>query len=74
MKTLDLHGIRHHQVDEITRSFLNFIDLPCQIITGNSTHMKAIVKNIVKEYDWFCYEKDNYNYGTLIIIERGGYK
>ncbi len=70
METLDLHGVRHHKVDEVTRAFLNFIDLPCQIITGNSEQMKQIVKNVVKEYDWFCYEKDSYNYGTLVITEK----
>ena len=69
METLDLHGIRHHQVDEITRSFLNFINLPCQIVTGNSEQMKAIVKNVVREYEWFCYEKDSYNHGTLVVVE-----
>ena len=69
MSTLDLHGTRHHQVDEITRSFLNFIDLPCQIITGNSEQMKTIVKNVVREYEWFCCEKDSYNQGTLIVTE-----
>ena len=70
METLDLHGTRHHQVDEITRSFLNFTELPCQIITGNSEQMKTIVKDVVREYKWFCYEKDSYNHGTLIITER----
>ena len=70
METLDLHGVRHHQVDEVVRSFLNFIDLPCQVVTGNSYQMKQIVKNIVKEYEWFCYERDSYNYGTLVIVER----
>ena len=69
METLDLHGVRHHQADEIVRSFLNFIELPCQIITGNSQQMKSIVKNVVNQYEWFCYEKDSYNYGTLVITE-----
>ena len=70
METLDLHGVKHHNADEITRSFLNFIERPCEIITGNSEQMKQIVKNVVKEYDWFCYEKDSYNYGTLVIMEK----
>ncbi len=69
METLDLHGIRHQEADEIVRSFLNFMELPCQIITGNSVQMKNIVKKIVDEYQWFCYEKDSYNYGTLVIVE-----
>ena len=70
METLDLHGVKHSQVDEVTRSFLNFIELPCQIVTGNSAKMKDIVCTVVQEYEWFCYEKDSYNYGTLIIVEK----
>ena len=70
MKTLDLHGVRHQEAAEKTRRFLNYIDLPCQIITGNSEAMRNIVRNIVKEYEWFCYEKDSYNYGTLVVIEK----
>ena len=70
MKTLDLHGIKHSKADEITRFFLNFVELPCQIITGNSPKMKQIVKNVISEYEWFCYEKDSYNCGTLIVVER----
>lgn len=70
MKTLDLHGMRHKDVDETVRRFLNFAELPCQIITGNSAEMRALVKKVVKEYQWFCCEKDSYNYGTLIIMEK----
>ena len=71
MEILDLHGVKHHQADEVVRSFLNFIELPCQIITGNSLTMKNIVKRVVEEYGWICYERDSYNYGSLIVIERG---
>ena len=70
MEVLDLHGVKHEMADDIVRSFLNFIDLPCEIITGNSPHMKEIVTKVVKEYEWFCHEKNSYNYGSLIIVER----
>ena len=70
METLDLHGVRHHQADEVVRSFLNFIDLPCEIVNGNSARMKNIVKRVIQEYEWFCYEKDSYNYGTLVVVEK----
>ncbi len=70
METLDLHGVRHSKAEDRLRVFLNFVELPCQIITGNSPKMKSIVKKIVKEYSWICYEKDCYNYGTLIVNER----
>ena len=70
MKTLDLHGIKHHQADETIRRFLNFAELPCEIITGNSEEMRKIVIDVVNEYEWFCYEKNSYNYGTLTIVEK----
>ena len=70
MPTLDLHGIRHKEADNEIRVFLNFVQLPCQIITGNSAEMRAMVKVVVQEYNWFCYEKDSYNCGILIIVER----
>ena len=69
MQILDLHGVQHRFVDESTRRFFNFVSLPCEVITGNSPKMKKIVKNIVKQYGWFCYEKDSYNYGSLIVVE-----
>ena len=69
MQTLDLHGTKHQEADEKVRRFLNFAQLPCYIITGNSKEMKQIVKSIVKEYNWYCHEKDSYNYGTLVIKE-----
>ena len=70
MQSLDLHGTRHQKAEEKIRKFLNFADLPCQIITGNSPEMKKIVRFVTEEYGWQSYEKDSYNYGTLIIIER----
>jgi len=70
MEKLDLHGVRHSAADEKIRIFLNFVELPCQIITGNSREMKNIVEKLVREYGWHCYEKSTYNYGTLTVSER----
>tara|TARA_Y100000114_G_C11748834_1_gene323110 strand:- start:684 stop:899 length:216 start_codon:yes stop_codon:yes gene_type:complete len=70
MQSLDLHGTKHQNADEKIRRFLNFAELPCQIITGNSSDMKNIVRSVVEEYEWTCYEKDSYNYGTLIVAEK----
>jgi len=70
MKTLDLHGIKHNKANEKVRMFLNFVNLPCEIVTGNSPEMKKIVKSVVSEYGWSCHEKDSYNYGTLIVTEK----
>ena len=65
-RTLDLHGVRHAEAEERVRVFLNFVELPCKIITGDSEKMADIVKKIVKTYAWKCYN-DPYNTGILII-------
>ena len=70
MQTLDLHGIKHNKADDLVRSFLNFVNLPCEIITGNSPEMKKIVLQVVSQYEWHCTEKDHYNFGTLIVTEK----
>jgi hypothetical protein len=68
--TLDLHGIKHVNVEGVLRDFLNFADLPCTVVTGNSSEMKHIVKCVVQEYGWHCYEKNTYNFGALTIVEK----
>jgi len=72
METLDLHGKRHNAADEAVRKFLNFAELPCEIVTGNSEEMKEIVKRVVKEYGWHCHEQSAHNQGALTILEREG--
>ena len=68
-RSLDLHGVLHSDVDNRLRKFLNFVELPCRIITGNSEKMKEIVKNTVKDYDWVCYS-DDINTGVLVVREK----
>jgi hypothetical protein len=70
MRTLDLHGVKHEHVDEKVRKFLNFVELPCNIITGKSPEMKKIVEDIVIEYEWSFHEKDSWNTGTLVVTEK----
>ena len=70
MRTLDLHGVKHEDVDEKVRKFLNFVELPCNIITGKSPEMKKIVEDIVIEYEWSFHEKDSWNTGTLVVTEK----
>lgn len=69
MRNLDLHGVRHEKADDKIRKFLNFVELPCRIVTGNSDTMKKFVEAIVLEYGWHCHEESAANPGTLIVIE-----
>jgi len=43
-KTLNLHGIRHYDVDRFVENFLLMNELPLTIITGNSDTMKKMVE------------------------------
>ena len=55
MEELDLHGIKHHQVDRLVENFIFLKEPPMRIITGNSTAMQALVLDVIKrnkfEYD-----------------------
>ena len=69
MKTLDLHNTRHCDVEEKISRFLNWAEVPCRIITGNSDRMKKITKKILKRYDLACYNENDYNHGSYIVVD-----
>lgn len=53
MPTLDLHGLRHHEVaNEVTRFLEDHLDsgLFLEIITGNSEHMLQESVKIIRQY------------------------
>tara|TARA_B100000700_G_scaffold323061_1_gene426028 strand:+ start:130 stop:570 length:441 start_codon:yes stop_codon:yes gene_type:complete len=70
MRTLDLHKVRHQDVSEKVRKFLNFVELPCTIVTGKSSKMKEIVKEVVKEYGWSISPLGSDLDGAYVIIEK----
>ncbi len=44
-KELDLHGVKHYDVDRLVENFVLLNEPPLTIITGNSQQMKQIVIN-----------------------------
>ena len=52
MKSLDLHNTKHENAFNIIENFIikNYHNFPIEIITGNSTDMQKILKNIIKEH------------------------
>lgn len=50
---LDLHGIRHHDVDRLVENFIfmNQSLLPLKIICGNSQVMIDLVLGVVKKHN-----------------------
>ena len=67
-RSLDLHGVKHDSVDEKVRKFLNFVELPCKIITGDSDEMIKLVSKIVGEYNWQI-SRTLDNPGCLLVDE-----
>jgi len=68
MKTLDLHGLRHWEVEEALHIFINeHWGLEMRIITGNSAYMKSIVCEVLIFYK-LDFTLDNlYNMGYIIV-------
>ena len=60
---------KHEDANEKVRKFLNFVELPCNIITGKSPEMKKIVEDIVIEYGWQCRHPDGFNLGAFVVTE-----
>jgi len=70
MKTIDLHGVRHNDVqrklDVFFWEMIQKNQSEVRIITGWSDKMKNIVKTICDDYD-FITEEEIFNKGSLII-------
>ena len=66
MKSLDLHGIKHRDVEDLVNSFIgrHFNMLPIEIITGNSVDMQNIVRNIVQSYKLKMESSNYFNLGS----------
>ena len=69
MISLDLHGIKHRDVEELVDSFIGryFNMLPIEIITGNSADMQEIVRGIVQSYKLKMDPTNHINLGSYII-------
>ena len=59
--TLDLHGIRHDDVDRLVENFVLLEEPPLTIICGNSDKMIKLVKNVLERYDKINWESWNHN-------------
>ena len=53
-KTLDLHGVKHVDVERLVENFVLLNEPPLTIITGNSQRMQEIVINklVVKKVNF----------------------
>ena len=70
MKALDLHGVRHHKVKDIVENFILLNETPLKIITGNSTTMKSLVKEVLETHGFYYFPEHFSNFGAYIIQDK----
>ena len=51
MKTLDLHGIRHEEVERLLENFILLNNPPLTVITGNSDYMRETLIQFCIKHD-----------------------
>ena len=66
MNQLDLHGIRHSDVDRVVENFVLLNELPMRIITGNSDRMLELV---IKVLDRHNIEYERFKPGQITILK-----
>tara|TARA_R110002020_G_scaffold54459_4_gene151892 strand:+ start:936 stop:1193 length:258 start_codon:yes stop_codon:yes gene_type:complete len=69
VETLDLHGVRHEDAEYKIHKFIYRVALPCKIITGHSTAMKKIVREVLEEYALHSHYENYVNNGCLVVTD-----
>ena len=64
---LDLHGVRHHEVDLLVENFVysHQDECPLTIICGNSLRMIELVEEVLNRID--CSEVGRERYGLIVV-------
>ena len=66
IKELDLHGVRHHEVDRLVENFVLLEEKPMRIITGNSDEMRRLVINVLERHHMNYW---SFKQGQLTILK-----
>jgi hypothetical protein len=65
-KELDLHGVKHEDVEHLVENFVLLNKVPLNIITGNSDIMRDIVERV-------CFEQgldyERWDWGIIKILK-----
>ena len=72
MKTLDLHGVRHEDVERLLENFILLNEAPLKVITGNSNYMRYALENFCSKHG-IPYERWA-NWGEYTILSGNGDK
>ena len=71
MEKLDLHGVRHHEVDLMVENFifLNQHDIPLTIICGSSSKMVELVKVVLDRAGSDYFEGKGFDFGRITVLK-----
>ena len=71
MEKLDLHGVRHHEVDVMVENFifLNQQEIPLTIICGDSSKMIELVKTVLDRTGTEFLEGKGLDFGRITVIK-----
>ena len=70
MKVVNLHNVRHSEVENVLTDILNRGIPPFKIITGNSKIMRDLVIALLQKYDLAYHNEHFTNYGCLVVTEK----
>ena len=65
-KKLDLHGVKHEDVERLLENFIFLNNPPLTIITGNSDYMRTMLEKFCSKHK-ISYERWA-NWGEYIIL------
>jgi hypothetical protein len=66
MNELDLHGLKHIEVEDEVENFILVNEPPFKIITGKSDEMRRMVKKLLDYYE-YNYYIPAHNAGEIIV-------
>ena len=71
MEKLDLHGVRHHEVDLRVENFifLNQHDIPLTIICGSGSKMVELVKVVLDRAGSNYLEGKGFDFGRITVLK-----
>ena len=64
-KRLDLHGVKHEDVDRLVENFVLMNNSPLRIITGNSEKMMLMTLDVLNRHD-FLWERWTNSYVVVL--------
>ena len=65
IKKLDLHGVRHNEVDRLVENFVLLNEPPLIILCGNSDKMPMIIEDVLKRNSMEWWKVNNGEYKIL---------